>query len=303
MMHNRGSNRKQFAVMAILVTGLFAGRLLSQENVATNRDTDGAAVKEAIQGFTTAFEKGDAEVAVAYLTSGAELVADDAPAVVGREAIQQALLAHFAKNSRVKIELAPDSIRFPSRDTAISEGLMRVVPEGGDPSHNNYSISLVREDGKWRITLIHEWPHEQPALEQLEWLVGTWISKQADAEIQTTYEWFGNKSFIRAQFFIREKDKSFTGMQMIGTDSQTGALRTWTFEVGGGFGEGFISREGKDWTFEMATTLPTGETLEVTNLLIQLDQDSFTWQPLNLTIDGEQFGDLPPAKVSRVPSN
>lgn len=300
-MQNRGPNWKQFAVMAILVSGLFANSSSSQERDVPGRAADEAAIKEAIQDFTKAFEKGDAEAAAAYLTAGAELVAHDAPAVVGREAIQQALAAHFAKNSRVKIELTPDRSRFPSSDSAISEGLMRVSPEGGDPSDNYYNISLVREDGKWRIAMIHEWPHEQPALEQLDWLIGTWVSKQADAEIQTTYEWFGNKSFIRAQFFIRAKEKSFTGMQMIGTNPETGALKTWTFEVGGGFGEGFISREGKHWTFEMATTLPTGETLEVTNVLIQLDHDSYTWQPLNLTVDGEQFGDLPPAKVTRVP--
>ncbi|MEZ6078209.1 MAG: hypothetical protein R3C56_21795 [Pirellulaceae bacterium] len=57
-----------------------------------------------------------------------------------------------------------------------------------------------------------------PALEQLAKVCRNLISKQVDAEIQTTYEWFGNKSFIAHT--IREKDKSFTGMQMIGTDSK-----------------------------------------------------------------------------------
>ncbi len=87
---------------------------------------------------------------------------------------------------------------------------------------------------------------------------------------------------------------------MIGTDPNTGELRTWTFEFDGGFGEGTCTRDGKKWVFETATALSDGSVLEAMNILVQIDQDTFTWQPVNLTVDGEQFGNLPPVKVTRV---
>jgi hypothetical protein len=33
---------------------------------------------------------------------------------------------------------------------------------------------------------------------------------------------------------------------------------------------------------------------------VQVDADTFTWQPVNLAIDGEQVKDLAPVKVRRV---
>ena len=40
--------------------------------------------------------------------------------------------------------------------------------------------------------------------------------------------------------------------------------------------------------------------MTATNILTQINNDTFTWQPVNLTIDGEPVGNLPPVKVTRV---
>jgi len=125
-------------------------------------------------------------------------------------------------------------------------------------------------------------------------------AKRDDAEVQTTYEWFGSKSFIKAQFTVRAKDKTLSGMQIIGTDPDSGDLRTWTFEAEGGFGEGTCTRDGNKWVFEMSTTLSDGSVLEATNILVEVDKNTFTWQPVNLAVDGEQYGELAPVKVTRV---
>ena len=271
----------------------------SPANNATERKEDISAINKVMQEFTAAFEKGDANAAAAYLTSGAELIPNEGDTIRGRDAIQKAFTAHFANNPRVKVTLDDQTVRFTSRDTAIEEGSIKTVSEKGT-ANNRYSVLLVREDGKWLLGFIKEWPDERAELKDLDWLIGSWNAKRSDAEISTTYEWFGNKTFIKAQFTIRAKDKSFTGMQLIGTDPDTGGLRTWTFEYDGGFGEGTLARDGKKWVFEMATALPDGSVLEANNVLIQVDKNTFTWQPVNLTVDGEQFGDLPPVKVTRV---
>ncbi len=266
------------------------------------RAADRAAIRKTTLGFTEAFQKSDAAAAAAYMTSGAELVPGDGEPVRGREAIQKVYAAHFAKNSRPKISVEPHSLDFPSRDTAIEEGVMTITTAGddGETTKNEYQILYVREDGQWFLASVREWHIEKTGLEDLAWLIGTWSAKQPQAEVHTTYEWFGNKSFILARFSIREKETTVTGMQVIGTDPATGELRTWTFEFDGGFGEGTCVRDGKQWIFETSTALTDTRFMAASNILVRVNRNTFTWQPVNLEIDGEQIANLPPVKVVRV---
>lgn len=54
--------------------------------------------------------------------------------------------------------------------------------------------------------------------------------------------------------------------------------------------------------FETTTAMSDGSVLKATNILVYVNPDTFTWQPVNLTVDGEQIADLPPVKVTRVKS-
>jgi uncharacterized protein (TIGR02246 family) len=293
-------------ICVVLASGLLAllavGFLTAQDKAEGTHAADRAAIRKTMQSFAEAFQKGDAATAAAYLTSGAELIPDEGPPVRGRDSIQRAFTDHFSKKPRTKIRLDVESVRFPSRDTAVEEGEMKVATEKGETTTNRYHALYVREDGKWLLAVIREWPSEQAALKDLDWVIGSWSAKTPEAEVQTTYDWFGNKSFIRAQFTFRQKDKTFTGMQMIGTDPKTGELRTWTFEFDGGFGEGTCTRDGNKWLFETTTALSDGSVLTASNILVQVNPDTFTWQPVNLTVDGEQIKDQTPVKVTRLKS-
>jgi uncharacterized protein (TIGR02246 family) len=286
--------------LTVLAVGIMVGGDKPAAPVERQDDVDG--LRKAIEGFSAAFQKGDAAAAAGYLTSGAELIPGDVEPLRGRDAIQKAFVEHFAKNPRVKITIEYDTVRFTSRDSAMQEGTLKVTADKGESSSRHFSMLCVREDGKWLLAFVKEWPDEQEDLKDLDWLIGSWTAKQGDAEIQSKYEWFGNKSFIKAQFTIRAKDKTITGMQMIGTDPKTGDLRTWIFEADGGFGSGTVEREGKKWIFESTTALADGSTLEAKNILVQVNKDTFTWQSIDLTVDGEQFGNLAPVKVTRVNS-
>lgn len=302
--------RFQFLAGGGLVVALAAGLLMPREKSGSlraadesasdpKRKADVEAIRKVSGEFQRAFEKGDAAAAAALVTSGAELIPDDTEPLRGRETIKKALTEHFAKSPRVKIGLEVESLRFTSRDSAIEEGHMTTTPEKGEPSSNRYSILYVREDGKWFLAFIKEWPSEQASLRDLDWLIGTWVAKRDDAEVRTTYEWFGNKSYIRATFMVHGKERSFSGMQMIGADPDSGELFTRTFEIDGGYGEGTCRREGNKWIFETETTLGDGSVLSATNILVRVDKDTFTWQPVNVTIDEEPMKDVAPVKVMR----
>lgn len=267
---------------------------------SADRPADRAAVREALRSFVAAFEKGDAAAAAGLMTTGAELMAPDGTTEHGREAIQKAYAEHFAKYPKHKVTVETESLRFPSRDTALEEGTMTVTRGNEEPGTFRYVVLLVREDGKWQVAVLRNDETGDAELRDLEWLIGSWEAKGGDAQAQTTYEWVGNKAFIRSQFTVKEKDKSMTGTQMIGLDPNTGDLRIWTFEADGGYGEGTCVRDGKKWVFSSSATLADGSAMTATNILTQVNNDTFTWQPVNLTIDGEPVGNLPPVKVTRV---
>jgi uncharacterized protein (TIGR02246 family) len=264
------------------------------------RKADRAAIQAQMQSFLRAFEAGDAERVASFWTAGGELIEDDGGVYRGRAAIARAYREVFDPRQKRQAEIQRDSLRFPSRDTAIGEGHFKVRVGKADPVVSRYSVLHVREGGKWLMAVVREWPAEAVTLRDLEWLIGTWVAKRPDTEVRTTYEWMWDKSFIRVHFTIRQKDRTLSGLQMIGKDLASGQLRSWTFESEGGFGEAAWGRDGKSWVLDSAGRLTDGTTLATTIILTPLDRDSFTWQAVRRSLDGEELDDLPPVKVTRV---
>jgi uncharacterized protein (TIGR02246 family) len=288
--------------MLMLMVFTMCGPILASadEVDGKNREADRTAIRKATRDFVNAFEKGDAAQAATHLTMEAELLPDDAPAIHSRDAIQKAFAGHFAKFPQQKITLDAETLNFTSRDTATEEGQMKTSVEKIAPTTQRYSLLHVREDGKWLIATIREWPAEESGLPDLDWLVGSWQSKRDDAEIHTTYEWLGNKAFLRGNITMRQKDRTLSAMQLIGADPATGELTIWIFEADGGVAQGTCTREGDTWIFETHGLQGDGGELGCKNLLVRVNNDTITWQPINLKYGDEQIGDLPPLKVTRV---
>lgn len=262
---------------------------------------DRAAIEKSVRSFIEAFEKGDAKAVAAHWTENGEYVADDGVTFRGRDAIEKEYQELFKKRKgKVKIDIDVESIRFPSKDTAIEEGHFLVRADKLQNSASKYSVLHVREGGKWLMAVVREWPAAGASIRDLDWLIGTWAAKRDDAEVNTTYEWWGEKNFIRVNFSIKTKGKSITGFQMIGKDASTGGIRSWAFDPDGSFGEATWTREGKKWLQEAAAVLPDGSVHAATHIITQIDQDSFTFQSVERTNNGEAAPDIAPIKVMRV---
>jgi uncharacterized protein (TIGR02246 family) len=282
----------------------FVARLGVQQPKADSdpaRAADQAAINKLKQSLIEAFEQGDAAKAAALLTEGAELDPDDAPPLRGRQNIQKAFAEHFSKRTtKAKVEFEPEAIRFLSRDAAIEEGHVKIAKGQAAPTVERYSLLLMREDGKWLLASIKEWPSEEAELKELGWLIGSWEAKQGDVEVHTSYEWFGDKAFIRGNINVTIGGHARSAMQVIGKDPRTDELHIWTFEVGGGMVEGTCTRDGEAWLFHTEGMSADGSSVSNTNILARVTNDIFTWQPVDITVDGEQRTNLPPVKVTRV---
>ena len=275
---------------------------LADPSIQANADQSAtrAAIDKTTQSFVEAFSRGDVNQLAAHLSDGAELISDEAPPLRGRDAIIKALTNHFAENPRKTIVREVESLRFKSKLAATEEGLLKVSVESEAPKHMRYSLDLIHEDEKWQIISLQEWPEKNADLLDLEWLIGTWEAKRADAEIQVTYEWFGSKAYIRSNISLREKDLTLSTMQMIGIDPRTEELRILTFDVDGGFAEGTCTREGNTWIFESQGVLADGAESSAKNILVRVNSDTTTWQPISLQLGDETIEGIPPLKMTRV---
>src|SRR5262245_6708065 len=297
-------------MLAALTVGLLSGQQPVEKAAPQAKSTtaadpehaaDAAAIKQGVQSFIKAFKSGDAKAVAAHWTENGEYVADDGTTFRGRNAIEKAYAESFSKTkgpSDADTEVV--TIRFPSRDTAIEEGYFKVRRGNGAPVTSKYTVLHVREAGKWLMAVVREWPSEGMALRDLEWLIGTWVAKREDTEVRTTYSWWGDKSYIRADITIKRKDGTSEGFQMIGKDASTGTIHSWTFDRDGSFGEATWSREGRKWHVETTGVAEDGSRLTATNIISPIDTDTFTFQSVNRTEDGEDVADIPPVRVTRV---
>ena len=262
---------------------------------------DEAAIRKASADFIKVVEKGDAKAVAAAWTEDGEYIDDDGTTLRGRAAIEAAYAKAFAKKKSAKVEITIESIRFPSKDTAIEEGYAKRFGDGSEhPTCSRYSVLHVREGGKWLMAVLREWPDEGVSLRDLDWLIGTWESKSDDTEVRTTYTWDANKNSIRCQITVKAPGKNISGTQVILKDPRSGQLRSWIFDDDGSFGDGAWTRDGKRWVIEATGVQADGGELTATNILTPVDKDTFTWQATERTLDDEELANIPPIKVTRV---
>jgi uncharacterized protein (TIGR02246 family) len=265
------------------------------------RPSDRAAVRKAIDGFAAAFKKGDAKAVAGCWTREGEYIGDDGTTFTGRAALEKAYTEFFSKNPENDLQVEIESVRFPSRDTAVVEGHFKVHKgKKKELTVSRCSLLCAREDEKWRIAILRERPGDGLSLRDLEWLIGTWESKQDGTVVRTRYDWTSNKAFIRCEFSIVHEGKTNAGTQMIGKDPTLGTLHVWTFEDSGGIGDTDITRDGKKWIFAATGATGDGRVITATNILTPIDANSFLWHSVERTLDDQELPDLTPIKVIRV---
>jgi uncharacterized protein (TIGR02246 family) len=265
------------------------------------RQADEEAIRKAAAEFLKAVEKGDAKALAAFWTEDGEYIDDDGTTIHGRAAIEAAYAKTAAKKQKLRVEMTVESIRFPSKDTAIEEGYAkRYHDKSEQPTASRYSVLHVREGGKWLMAVLREWPDEGVTLRDLDWLIGSWEARTEDAEVRTTYEWDAGKNVIRCHIKIKGKERNVSATQILLKDPRNGQLRSWIFDDDGGFGDGAWTRDGRRWVIASAGVQADGGELTAKNILTPVDKDTFTWQSTERTLDDEDLPNLPPVKVTRV---
>jgi uncharacterized protein (TIGR02246 family) len=267
----------------------------------SSRDTDREAIRQSARDFTAAFEKGDAKAVAALWTEQGEYESDDGMVLRGRAAIQAAFAAHFKGRPAGKMEIQVENIRFPSRDTAIEEGLSRTLVGNTLPESARYRAVHVRENGTWRMALCREWAVAENRMADLDWMIGTWRSQAKDHEMLISFARETQSPFIVGQFSTTAAGKTVSlGTMKIGLDPASEQFMSWHFDTDGGHGHGLWLRERNHWVVDSRGVQGDGAATAAVNVLSRFGSDELGWRSIDRMVGGKAQPEAPPIRLKRV---
>jgi uncharacterized protein (TIGR02246 family) len=258
-----------------------------------DQSTAEADIRKAAASYAEAFNKRDAKsVADHWSPDAVYLNRTTGEEVVGRAAIAEQFAALFKAQPELKMELSVASVQFVSPNVAVERGTAKLLAPNEEPEQIEYSAVEVKRDGKWLLDRVTDKtqeaaPSHAEQLKVLEWMVGSWTTDAADAEVELDCNWTKNKNFLTRAFRTSIGDDNFSGMQIIGWDPAAKAIRSWTFDSNGTFAEATWEHRGGRWFIRNRGTLPDGRAATMINVMKPVDESSFTWQTIERTAGSE----------------
>jgi uncharacterized protein (TIGR02246 family) len=272
----------------------------------TGRDAlDVAAIMQSAKHFTDAYNRGDAKAVAALWTENGECRDDDGRTLIGREAIEREYAELFKQRKRGKIEALVKSVRFPARDLAVEEGLLRQSHGASElPASTTYEAVHVREGGKWKIALSSEGGAGLDRLDDLDWLLGEWRTKIKDDVVVLSFARDASRPVVTATFTRTPPGKTpLSGSIRIAVDPETGRIRSWGFEEDGAHSQSLWHNDGKSWVLDQAGVLADGTPTAERILLQRVSNDVITWRAIDRLVGDTLLADTPPMRLTRKPAS
>jgi uncharacterized protein (TIGR02246 family) len=277
--------------LLVLGGGVVNASFAGQPNASS---ADEAAIRKADEAYVQAFNKHDAKaLADAWSPEAVYLNRSTGAEAVGRAAIAQQFTALFKDQPEVKLDLSVESIQFVSPNVAVEHGIAKTLAPKTRPEEIEYSAVFVRREGQWLLDRVTDEskegaPSRYEQLKPLEWMIGHWVDKDDKVDIETECKWTKNQSFITRSFTVAaEGQVNVSGMQIVGWDPVTKAIRSWTFDSDGGVAEATWTLKKDRWFIQNKGVLADGRKASMLNIIKPIDQNSFTWQTIDRTVGGE----------------
>lgn len=251
-----------------------------------------AALQMSAQAFTEAFNRGDAKAVAALWTKEGDYIDESGQRFEGRDAIEKEYASFFAAHPGAKITLVVDSLRLANDSSAIEDGRSVVqvdrIAAGG---YGKYTALHVKVDGKWLMSSVRDTRVESSSpdhqLQDLEWLVGSWIAEENGAKMEVACRWIAGNNFLERSYSVKRSDQVITsGLQVIGWNPQTQRIQSWIFTSDGGHAIGLWSPRKDGWAIETEGMLTDGTPTRAINLLTRLDDNAFSWKSVERSAGG-----------------
>jgi hypothetical protein len=235
------------------------------------------------------------------------MVLRDGTEINGRDAIQQSFETAFGESPKAAISVVVDSLKFLTSDVAVEEGFTTSFPDGDTlTARSRYTVVHLKKDGKWLMQSVRVVEEESLSaygeLQPLEWLIGEWIDEGRSENVETTFRWDENKSFLLEEFqVVRGENIVLKGTQRIGWDPQAKQIRSWTFDSAGGFGEATWTPTGDDWVVKAKAVTADGTSASATRTLTRAATDRVIWSATERLAGNEALPDLAVTMVRKPP--
>lgn len=286
------------------------GPALSQQPDAapsTRASAAETAIRAAAKSFVESIRKRDAAAVAAHWTPDGVYVNEDGQRFEGRQAIQAEYQALFENSpAELDMQLEIDSIRMITPQIAIEEGRAALVPQppGENRLMSRYTAVHLNQNGQWLMTDVRdtlvELPPDMGQLEDLEWLVGTWVANSKEAQVQWKCRWIEDRHFLARSDTVREAGKvTSSGLEIIGVDPSTGWITSWSFPSTGGHAMGIWAPHANGWMVESSGVMKDGTETSATHVLSRKDDDSLIWSSSNRALGEELLPDAPAVSLKR----
>jgi uncharacterized protein (TIGR02246 family) len=271
---------------------------------------DEATIRANAAKYVESYNRRDSKTMASMWSPEAVYIDDETgERAVGHDAIAKQLDHEFAGAEDAKLTIHIDSIDFLSPNVAVEKGTAEVTYSKAKPEKSEYSAVHVKRDGKWMLDRVSEVAEPTPPpsnyehLKELDWMIGSWIDQDDKATIQTDCEWTKNRNFMTRSYAVAIGNKvNMSGMQIIGWDPIAKQIRSWVFDSNGGYSDGKWKHKGSRWVVQQTGVLADGAKTTSTNIFTYVDNNSFTWQSIDRTIDGEMQPNVDEVTIVRKPT-
>jgi uncharacterized protein (TIGR02246 family) len=276
------------------------------QQVAIQSSPEYQAAQDQFRKYQGAYDRGDAKTLAAFYAEDIDYIDQDGVETKGRGEMEKLFAENFQAIPGAKITITMEEVKPLTPDVQVNRGVATVTAANGTTDTTRYLAVLVKRADRWQISQLTQTAAPAPSassqLEALKWLIGNWENKDADQTVESKVEWAGDKNFLVRTFKLKGEEAETDGREIVGWDPDCQQIRSWIFDSNGGFGESRWSYEGGHWLIRASNVLPDGSRSTAENVLTKVDDNKFTWESQNRTLDGESQPSVPKIVAQRTTS-
>lgn len=288
----------------VLGLGADAVRAVEPAKPAVNPTVE--AVKAASAAYVRSFNERDFKTLAGQWTATAELV-EGGSRVAGRDPIVQSIRGWLERHPQAALDIVVEDVDLLAPPVARVRGVMRFTRKTGDkPVESRFESLRVLDDGAWRLAESIVAPSHAAALDDLDWILGTWQASdpRAGTSVETTFERALGGFAIIGRTKVRPKNGAvIETLEIVHADRATGTVRSWTFDSTGARAEGVLETEGTTLNQAMVGTPSAavgGSVARWERVLAPAGEGRFTLQSIDRSVDGLPLPDGAPMHFRRI---
>lgn len=267
-------------------------------------------LRKASAAYAEAFTKGDFAALADQWTTRAELV-EGGTRLEGREAIVDSIKFWRERHPQASLAIELSDVELVAEPIARVAGVMRFTNKPGDkPMESRFTGLRVKEGSVWRLAESRVTPAHAAALDDLDWMLGTWQADVADrATIEITYEkalggyCIVGKTKIMPAGKATLLPKGIEALEVIHADRDAGLIRSWVFDSTGAKAEGFFEFDGTSFEKVMSGTpsdAVRGRVATWVQVISPSGEGKATTHMIERRIDGVDLPDAAPLTFKKV---